>query len=267
VSALSRPYAERDGSEIQHYETFSVEYRDASHRYWIHVDGERNPAVSVTAVLGVLDKPALLGWAEACGAEGALILERRGELRNVDPKAAIDIVRINGLGKDAKRDAGADRGTAIHDALRIYASEGTAPNVGDFPAEVRGYVSGLCKWLLEANPEPVHAEQIVGSAKHGYAGRLDLIANLAIGRTLVDLKTSPRARLYPEAHIQAAGYALAAEECGIEPPAHILIVGVGEEGNFTTQMGCADPRDFRAVLACHKAVARVRAGAKLAAAA
>jgi len=261
VSALSRPYAERDGSEIQHYETFSVEYRDASHRYWIHHDGERNPAVSVTAVLGVLDKPALLSWAEACGAEGALILERRGELRNVDPKAAIDVVRINGLGKDAKRDAGADRGTAIHDALRIYASEGTAPNVGDFPAEVRGYVSGLCKWLLEANAEPVHVEQIVGSAKHGYAGRLDLIANLTAGRTLVDLKTSPKARVYPEAHIQAAGYSLALQECGIEPVEHILIVAVGEQGEFSTRAGCADPGDFLAVLGCHRAMGRVKKAA------
>ena len=119
MSALSRPYAERDGSEIQHYETFSVEYRDASHRYWIHVDGERNPAVSVTAVLGVLDKPALLSWAEACGAEGALILERRGELRNVDPKVAIDIVRINGLGKDAKRDARRES-KLPHHKIRTY---------------------------------------------------------------------------------------------------------------------------------------------------
>src|ERR1700733_10404659 len=101
MSVYSRPYAERDGSEIQHYDTFDVEYRDASHRYWLHHDGERTPAVSVTSALNVLDKPALLSWAESCGVEGALILERRGELKDVDPKAAVDIVRINGLGKDA----------------------------------------------------------------------------------------------------------------------------------------------------------------------
>ena len=75
----------------------TVEYRDASHRYWTHVGDVRQAVVSVTSALKVLDKPALLKWAEAAGAEGAVRLERDGMLTDVDPSQVIDIVRINGL--------------------------------------------------------------------------------------------------------------------------------------------------------------------------
>ena len=111
----------------------TVEYRDASHRYWVHYENQRTAAVSVTSALKVLDKPALLSWAEAAGAEGAVRLERAGELRDVDPSEAIRIVRINGMGMDAKRDAGADRGTAVHRVLEFWARENEVPDLADFP--------------------------------------------------------------------------------------------------------------------------------------
>jgi len=253
VSVYARPYNERDGSEIVEYDGFNVEYRDASHRYWIHIGDARYDVPSVTTALDVLGKPALLSWAEACGVEGALILERQGELKDVDPKSAIDYVRLHGVGKDRKRDAGADRGTAIHDALRAYVELGVVPSVDDYPAETRGYVQGLCAWLLNANPAPVLSEQIVGSPVHGFAGRLDLICELRHtdgfqGRTLVDLKTNPKASVYAEAHLQVSAYALCLPECGIDPPERTLIVGVGAEGQFKEVPGFAEREDFLPIL-------------------
>src|SRR5437899_2955441 len=108
MSVLSKPYEQRDGSEFQEYERFTVEYRDASHRYWIHADGERLPAISVTSALKVLDKPSLKRWIEDCGAAGAIQLERAGELMGVPPAEVGDLVRLHKVGADAKRDAGAD---------------------------------------------------------------------------------------------------------------------------------------------------------------
>ena len=134
MSVYSRPYAEREGSEITEYPDFSVEFREASHAYWIHSADERLRVPSVTGVLKVLDRPALLHWAERAGAEGAARLAQMGELRDVDPTEAIHLVRLHKLGMDAKRDAGADRGTIVHRVLEVYGREGTVPDL----ARLRG---------------------------------------------------------------------------------------------------------------------------------
>jgi hypothetical protein len=254
----------REGSEITVYDGFSVEYRDASHRYWTITGAggtaghERTPAISVTSALKVLDKPALVAWAERMGVEGALRLERSGVLADINEEDALGVVRAHGEGAEAKREAGADRGTAIHEALRVYCSEGKVPNVGDFDPHVRGYVQGLCKWLLQAQPEPILSEQVVASPTHGFAGRLDLLATVDGRRKLVDLKTNPAGRVYMEAHLQTAAYVLAAYECGLDPVDDAVIVAAGEDGGFQAMPCCSDPSHFLAVLACHKAVSAVR---------
>lgn len=258
MSVFTRPYTERDGSVFAEYPNLTVEYRDASHRYWIHADDERKSAVSVTSVLKVLDKPALLSWAERCGAEGAAWLAQDGELEGVPPTEAINLVRLHKLGMDAKRDAGADRGTAIHEVLEHYAREGTTPKLAEFDPTVRGYVSGLSRFLLTAQPEPVEVELLVASVKHGYAGRLDMIARLDGRRRLVDLKTSPTARVFPEAHVQTRAYCLALPECGIEPVEDALIVAVGADATFATADCCAEDSDWLNVLACYRTMGRLK---------
>lgn len=260
MSLLEQSYLERDGSEFQHYPEagISVEYRDASHRYWLHHEGKREPAVSVTSVLKVLDKPALLKWAEGCGAEGAALLAARGELNGIDPAEAVGIVRLHKLGMDAKRDAGADRGTAVHNVLELWARERTVPNLADFPGPVRGYVQGLCAWLLAANPQPSGIERFVGSVEHGYAGRLDLRAELDGRDCIVDLKTNPAGRAYDEAHLQARGYAVADVECGQPEPEGIVVVAVGENGTFEMVECEAEAGDWLNVLATYRSLCRLR---------
>lgn len=257
---MSAPVVEREGSVFTTYQDVTFEYRDASHRYWCHKDNERTPVISVTSALKVLDKPALIGWAERMGVEGALRLERAGALRDISVEDALGVVRREGEGADAKRDAGADRGQAIHDVLQQYVEHGTLPTVGDFHPQVRGYVQGLCKWLLQAKPEPIMWEAVVGSVTHGYAGRFDLLATIDGQRTLVDLKTSKG--IFTEHHLQVAAYCKALEECGVEPAMRSLVLAVSEDGEFTTAVCCAEPSHFLAVLNCHRAVSAVRASAK-----
>lgn len=259
MSALARSYGVRDGSEFEVYPGVTVEYRDASHRYWLHANGERQAVVSVTSALKVLDKPALLSWAERCGAEGAVLLERRGDLEGVAVDDVIGVVRDLGQGMDARRDAGADRGTAVHNVLEFWGREARVPDLAAFPAEVRGYVQGLCAWLVTASPRVSSVERFVGSLTHGYAGRLDMRAELGDRRDcIVDLKTNPGGRVYDEAHLQARAYALAEVECGNPAPEGIVIVAVGEDGSFE-QVECeAEASDWLAVLACHRSVCRLR---------
>lgn len=246
---------EREGSEYAHYKGFSVEYRDASHKYWIVTGDARSQVTSVTGGLKVLDKPALISWAERQGIEGALRLERAGELEGVPVEEAINLVRLHRVGADAKRDAGADRGTAVHQALRTYCEIGTPPKITDFEPQVRGYVQALCRWLLLMEPTPILVERIVGSPTHGFAGRFDLLAEIDGRLILVDLKTSNR--VYAEHHLQMAGYELALRECGYETDGSVVVC-VGENGGFVADRGLATADDYLAVLACHQALRSLR---------
>lgn len=258
MTVYDRPYTERDGSEFEAYENLTVEYRDASHRYWLHFGGERVSAISVTSALKVLDKPALLSWAEACGAEGAAFLAANGELEGIPAREAIYRVRMHKLGMDAKRDAGADRGTAVHTVLELWARERRVPKLADFPAEIRGYVQGLCAFLLDADPKASSVERFVGSIEHTYAGRLDMRAEIDGRDCVVDLKTNPRGRVYEEAHLQARAYALADVECGNPEPDGIVIVAVGEDGGFEMVECEAEAGDFLNVLRTSRSLYKLR---------
>jgi len=243
---------------------FVLEYRDASHRYWLHelVEGKssRTPMQSVTGVLRVLDKPALLAWAEACGAEGALRLERMGELEGISFEKAIWKVRDLGMGMEAKRDAAADRGTLVHRVLEHYGRTGEPPEISEFEFPVRGYVQGLCSWLLEWMPEPVAIEQPICSRLHNYAGRVDLFARSpARGRDdlyLWDLKTNPSGTIYTESHLQTAAYELAGIECGLEPDM-VMLLAVAENGEFQVSPCHASGDDFLAVLEVSRIMRRL----------
>jgi hypothetical protein len=255
---------EREGSRFTEYtdQGFSVEFREASHRYWIHElrDGKpvRTPAIAVTSALKVLEKPALMGWAEACGAEGAARLAQMGELDGVPPGEAIDRVRAYGFGMDAKRDAGAERGTLVHSVLEAYHRTGVPPNITDYPVEVRGYVQGLCGWLLDWAPEPVAIETAVASRLHGFAGTVDLFATTRSSTLeLWDLKTNPQGRIYTEAHLQTAAYELAGIECGFDPDT-VMLLAVAADGTYEVTHCQATGDDFLAVLETSRVISKLR---------
>lgn len=248
----------KDGSEYRDYGTLMVEYRDASHRYWIHQDSQRIAAISVTSALKVLDKPALISWAEAAGATGAARLAAEGELKDVPYNEAINLVRLHNLGADAKRDEGAGRGTLVHDALSAYMTDGTPPKLQDFEPEHRGYVQGISRWLVKHRPEPISVEQIVAHPTDLFAGRLDLRAMINGVDTLVDLKTNPRGRVYSEAHLQAAAYAECEHYCSdLGRPEAIVIVAVGEDGSYEDVPGEAEYDDFLCVLNTSRVMKRL----------
>lgn len=256
---MSTVFLPRDGSEYtDHPSGLKVEYRDASHRYWLHTDRERIAVPSVTGILKVLDKPALIPWAEARGIEGALAAVRTGSMGLDDPNP-VSVVRSLRLGADAARDAGADRGTSLHDALEVYVTTGKVPAFADFPPEDRGYVQALCRWLLAARPEPSAVEVCVGSVLHGFAGRLDMRARIGGRDLVVDLKTNAGGRVYDEPHTQVAAYVGALVECGHPAPDGTLIVALGEDGNYEAVEGEASYEDFLAVLSAFQVMKRLRA--------
>ncbi len=253
-------------TEIQDYDGFSVEYKDASHRYWICRPKERpfdrEPAISVTSALSILDKPALRRWQGNEDATAVLGLERDGELRGVPTDKAIYVARERGYGAEALRDKGGARGTAVHEALRLWCSEQKIPNLSDYPDEVRGYVQAMCDFLVVEQPEPLIVERIVGSPQHGFAGRLDLIAGLDKARCLIDAKTAKNAFMYPENHAQLGGYSLTFPECGIDPVDKMLILSLAEDGSWRLDEGLGTPDDFLSILNAHRRVSALKKALK-----
>jgi hypothetical protein len=217
------------------------------------VDGVRVP--SVTTALGIIDKPALVGWAARVTAEGAWRLARRKDYTIPDSSwNFIKDLKTYGYDHRSQTTGAADRGTAVHQVLEDWITEQRIPHAGSFPSSVRGYVRGLAKWLTEWHPSFLESEKVVGSAIHGFAGTRDTVCVLQDdkrGRVLLDLKTSKR--IYPASMFpQLIAYEIAGVECGEEPTQSQGIVRVGADGTYEVAWSCAEPEDFLSILRAYK---------------
>jgi hypothetical protein len=213
---------------------------------------------SVTTLLdSICPKPGIPPWSEARGIQGAVEAVRRG-LIDPDDEAnvamAVELVRANRLGADRARDEAATRGLNVHGCLEQYALTGEPPNPADHPVEHWGYIRGLARWLLKADPEPVAIEQLVAHPELGYAGRLDLRANIGGLLTTVDLKTQENGGLYSTAHLQVGMYELAAQRCGDEPASLLTCVVVAANGEFREMAANHDPSVLRSALDYYAAI-------------
>lgn len=184
------------------------------HEYFWNGDG---PYPSVTTVLGIIDKPALVGWAKRETAECAIrnleILEVMR--RNGGDRAAVEWLK--GI-PDYQRDQAAARGTRVHAAAEAY---GRGVEL-DVEPEDMPFVDAYRRFLVDYNVVPIVAEVgVIGRTPYGpYGGTLDLIAELdwpepdgphVRRRALLDLKTSKGT--YKETALQLAGYG-GAQWCG-----------------------------------------------------
>lgn len=230
-----------DGGLIE-YEERTTGYR----AYWYtpadRVERIRFP--SVTTILGrISSEGALLDWYEARGAEAAIRLERDGYLAHIAPEHAVDAVRDAGMGAKATASSAADRGKRVHAVLQAWAETGVVPNPITFPEDDRGYIRGLMRWLLHADPEPTAVERIVCHPEFGYAGRMDLRARCHGGEFVIDLKTNRRCQIYRKACLQALGYHVADVRCGADPADGELLVALGPDGTYAegrTPLGTAE---------------------------
>lgn len=160
-------------------------------RHYAHpTTGELVP--SVTNVLSMLAKPALVGWA------AKVVAERAADLRNTLPLMERDEV-VKVLKGAASRSASkaATRGTDIHAYLesRLHSIE---PDDLDESAEP--YRAAAESWLENHVSETVAVETTMFTPV--YAGTADAVVEMGDKTVLVDFKTS-RA-IYPEAALQLA---------------------------------------------------------------
>ena len=193
--------------------------KGGSRYYTVDGDGNVNPTKrfeSVTTITNVLDKPALVSWAESMGikAMGELIKDWCSSpqsitypLQRLEEQLPMLMIQAEGASRRKKEDAG-DIGTETHALIEQYL-DGGKPNI---PAHLDQVMDNFKSWWDGSNLAIVDAEVMVYSATYGYAGTIDFIARdiLTGERWILDWKTSNG--LYKETTLQLAAYGVADTE-------------------------------------------------------
>jgi ATP-dependent exoDNAse (exonuclease V) beta subunit len=171
---------------------------------------------SVTTLIGVLDKPALVPWAAIKTAECAVdklstwtaILESDGRAEAVNY-----LKNARFKGKRGERSA-TELGTAVHRACEYAAIEGKFRPEDIADEELKPFLRQFRQFLRDFQPKYVAAEVTVFSPTYGYAGTCDAFLEIDGTRFIVDYKTSRESNdsqgkpkgPYPEVALQLAAY-------------------------------------------------------------
>ena len=169
-------------------------YRGKPTHHYEDANGQRVPGVTTILDKG-MPKPALLPWGIKTVAEYAV--NNREDLAGLPPTEMLATLK----GAPYKeRDAAAKRGSEVH-ALAERLVNGEDVTV---PRELDRHVAHYVEFLDACNPQPVLVEAVVYHLEYGYAGTLDLIADMGGERWLLDLKTAKG--VYAETAYQLAAY-------------------------------------------------------------
>jgi hypothetical protein len=187
---MDRPYERNERRKIMAYERNGIEYP------------------SVTTILGMLDKPALLGWASNCAVD--YIAENMEAIKDpLDVHRGEQVLEQARKAYATKRDDAACFGTQAHHAIEAYIN-GIDPEEYLKAEQSRNAFMAFKSWEEKNHVEWLETECEVVSETHGYAGRFDAIARINGHKYLVDFKTSKG--IYDEMKYQISAYLQAYNE-------------------------------------------------------
>lgn len=180
-----------------------------AHQKYYTSDGERVPGV--TTVLNVLNKPALVPWANKLGLEG------------IDVKKYVDKM--------------ASIGTLAHYLIECDLKN-EQPDLNSYsPEEINlaeNCLISYYEWKKTNNPEPVLIEAQLSSDVFRFGGTIDLYAVVDGQPYLIDLKTGKA--IYPEMICQLAAYTKLLQENNYPVNmTQILRIGRDETEGFEVQ--------------------------------
>ncbi len=165
--------------------------RVKAHTRYVTADGERVPGC--TTITGVLNKPALVKWANGLGLDG------------IDVEEYVDVL--------------ADVGTLVH-AMVLEDCGGPDVDYDTFSAEQirlaeNAFIS-YCDWRKSRKVEPVLVEVPLVSEDHRFGGTPDLVAVVDGQLELVDFKSG--SGIYAEhLHQVCGGYKILVNEHNYNP--------------------------------------------------
>lgn len=169
---------------------------------------------SVTTIIGVLDKPALVYWsAEQTALAAVHQQDSWAGMAKRDPDEAVKWLTGARFRTDPGQRTAADLGTAVHAALEDYLITGK-PNADLIDDEVRPFFEQADRWLQRFSPTILASEVTVYHPGYGYAGTTDGFMVVGGARVIFDWKTSRKSRSkggkrtapYPEVALQLAAY-------------------------------------------------------------
>ena len=206
--------------------------KDGPSGRFYEIDGEDYP--SVTHILSVIGKPALIAW--AANQERTLVSDAATDLYEDLCKLPKPMSRPAYLttlqGRIGKTKAhqrelakASEIGTQVHALIEWNLRRTLGQLVGPEPRVVDDAQWAFMAWQDWAGSvglTPVLIEQTVFSRTYRYAGTMDLVATINGQRMLIDFKTGKA--IYPEASLQNVAYQVALAEMGHGSTAGGLIV-------------------------------------------
>jgi len=194
------------------------------HTVYKNADGKRLP--SVTTILGILNKPALIHWAWDLGTQGL-------DYRSV-------------------RDDAAGVGTLAH-YLIMCDLNGETPDTSEYSAQdidrAENCLIKYWDWKSQHNLQAKFTEHPLVSEKHGYGGTIDCIAEVGGEIWLVDYKTGKA--IYIEMIYQLAAYRELIREAGWEvDQCRILRIGRDDTEGFEEKQFTNLDKAFELFLHC-----------------
>ena len=189
---------------------------------------------SVTTILSVINKPALVNW--AAKVERELVMEVSADLYQDTPAQLVKMSRAGwittmqdrlGKTKAAQRELAkaTEIGSQVHRLIEwtlhgeLCEKAGPSPQISE---KAQWAFMTWEEWRHSVKLRPVYVEQVVWSDVFGYAGTMDLLAEVNDRLTVIDWKTGKA--VYPEAFLQNAAYRKAFREMGHGDPESGLIV-------------------------------------------
>lgn len=195
------------------------------------IDGKKYP--SVTTILSVIGKPALVNW--AANVERELVMEvsadlyqdaagtppmnRLAWLTTLQARLGKQKAHVKALAKAA------EIGSQIHALVEWTLKCELCYEVGPSPKVCDKAQWGFMAWedwRKKVNLKPIFVEQTVYSKEWGYAGTLDLLGEVEGKLTVLDWKSGKA--IYPEAKLQNAACRTAVREMGHGDPLQGIIV-------------------------------------------
>lgn len=163
---------------------------------------------SVTNCLGVVAKPGLDNWKQETAILQSLTLPK------LDGEADPDFAKRVVAATRSELEAAADRGTYVHTLAEIIGVDGPKPS--DLRAGFEPHWENLTAWFKKVHKTHA-AEQVLVNEDVGYAGRVDLIAEIVATDgprvEVIDFKTrkfkKDKADSYSTDLYQLAAYAFA----------------------------------------------------------
>jgi hypothetical protein len=170
--------------------------------------------LSVTSILDVLNKEALIPW--AAGAVADVVVANpdywaaEAKRDPVDCRTRLAAARFKPTG--GRTLTAAKLGTQLHQAAENWAITGVRPKA--VHAEVAPLLDQLEECFDLYKPEWVASEMIVINRSYGYAGQCDGIWKTHKGTFLIDFKSTPETHYkngdprtpYPEVSLQTTAY-------------------------------------------------------------